>query len=269
MKLAFYQANWFYGPWGVIVTLLGAVRSRLGIRQEKVAEKDRIRFLEERLQLMELSTQQLQVANQNLQRLSRLDGLTGIANRRHFEEVLDTEWRRASRAGTALSLIMIDADFFKAFNDAYGHQRGDECLMLLASIFGNAVNRPGDLAARYGGEEFMILLPGTSAQGAVELAEAIRARVEATQIWHEGSPAEEVVTISLGVVTSYPVRGLSPGGLIAAVDEALYRAKQEGRNRVIMSEPPTYDNYGSDHLSLFPLVHKERGLKRRPTTSES
>ena len=217
-----------------------------------------------------MSTQQLQAANQNLRRLSRLDGLTGIANRRYFEEVLDTEWKRACRAGTPLSLIMIDTDFFKAFNDAYGHQRGDECLMLLAGIFRNAVSRAGDLAARYGGEEFMILLPGTSAEGAVELAEALRTRVEETQIFFEGARAEKVVTISLGVATGYPTRGFSPDELITAVDEALYRAKEEGRNRVIVSEPKVYDNPGSDHLSLFPLIHKERALKqRRPTISES
>lgn len=267
MTMAVQQSNWLLYLRGLVVSLLGSHRSRIGIRQ--VAEKDRIRLLEERLHLMELSTQQLQAANEHLQRLSCLDGLTSLANRRHFEEALDTEWRRACRGGTPLSLIMIDTDFFKAFNDAYGHQRGDECLILLASIFRNAVNRPGDLAARYGGEEFMILLPETSSQGAVALAETIRARVEATQIWHEGSPVEKVVTISLGVVTSYPGRGFSAARLVTAADEALYRAKVEGRNRVIMSDPAMFDDCGSDHLNLFPLIHKERALKRRPTTSES
>jgi len=130
---------------------------------------------------------------------------------------------------------MIDVDFFKAFNDTYGHKRGDECLILLASAFCNSLHRPGDMVARYGGEEFMIVLPGTNQSGAAELAESIRARVEAMEIAHEGSPDEKVVTISLGVVTDYPTIGFSWARIIAAADEALYRAKDYGRNRVVVS----------------------------------
>lgn len=106
--------------------------------------------------MVEQRTRQLERANQDLRRLSYLDGLTGVANRRRFEEALDLEWRRASRAGTPLSLIMIDTDFFKPFHDAYGHQRGDDCLILIAGSIRNALNRPGDMAARYGGDEFII-----------------------------------------------------------------------------------------------------------------
>src|SRR6201999_3212245 len=136
---------------------------------------------------------------------------TGIANRRHFEEVLDLEWRRACRAGTALSLVMIDADFFKPFNDTYGHQRGDDCLILIANTLRNGLNRPGDVVARYGGDEFMLLIPGTDAQGVAQLAETLRGRVEAMEISHEGSSVENVVTISLGAVTDYPGLGFSSG----------------------------------------------------------
>ncbi|HET9529790.1 MAG TPA: diguanylate cyclase [Blastocatellia bacterium] len=187
---------------------------------------------------MELRTQQLEQANQALRRISYLDGLTGVANRRHFEEALDLEWRRASRAGMPLSLIMVDTDYFKPFNDAYGHQRGDDCLRLIASTLRNALNRPGDVVARYGGDEFVILIPGTDAEGAAELAEAMRVRVEGMEIRHQASPDDKVVTISLGVVTDYPTRGFSAGELIAAADEALYQAKNGGRNRLMVSREP-------------------------------
>ncbi len=215
----------------------------LSIRGVKLRHKKIILFMQERLQLLELRTQQLEQANQDLHRLSHLDSLTGVANRRRFEEALDQEWRRASRAGTPLSLIMIDTDFFKLFNDAYGHQRGDDCLTLIAKTLRNALNRPGDMVARYGGDEFMILIPGINAEGAAEMAEAMRGRVEGMEITHRGSPDDKVVTISLGVVTGYPTRGLSSGELIAAADEALYQAKDEGRNRFIISREPM----GNDH----------------------
>lgn len=217
----------------VIIITAGAYRFR--IRRIKIHGKNSTRLMEARLALLDIRTQRLEQANQHLHRLSYLDSLTGVANRRHFEEVLDLEWRRACRVGTTLSLIMIDVDFFKSFNDTYGHQRGDDCLILLASAFSNSLHRPGDLVARYGGEEFMIILPGTPEQGAIELAESIRARVEAMEIMHEGSTAEKVVTVSLGVVTDYPTIGFSSTWIIAAADEALYRAKDQGRNRVVVS----------------------------------
>ena len=238
MMQHFYQAHWFYALWSLAVVVIVAGVFLFRIRQKKVKNMRGTQgfgLLQERLHLLELRTRQLEQANQDLRRLSYLDSLTGIANRRHFEEVLDVEWRRACRAGTALSLIMIDTDFFKPFNDTYGHQRGDDCLILTANTLVNALNRPGDLAARYGGDEFIILIPGTNAQGACELAEKIRARVEAMEIEHEGSPVAKVVTISLGVVTGYPTVGFSAGELIAAVDEALYEAKKEGRNQVVIS----------------------------------
>ncbi|HXG67974.1 MAG TPA: diguanylate cyclase [Blastocatellia bacterium] len=235
MQWLFYDISLFYPLSALALLLIAAGGYRLRLRRRKTREKEIIRLMEERLELLELRTHQLEQTNQDLQRLSYLDGLTGIANRRHFEEALDLEWRRACRVGMPLSLIMIDADFFKAFNDAYGHQRGDDCLVLLASTLRNALNRPGDMAARYGGEEFIIILPGTDAEGAAEMAETIRARVEEMGIAHAGSPADKVVTISLGVVTGYPTRGFSPAALIAAADEALYQAKEGGRNRVIIS----------------------------------
>jgi diguanylate cyclase (GGDEF)-like protein len=217
------------------LALLLIVAGGYRIQRTRMRKKETIRLNEERSESMELRTRELEQENQKLRRLSYLDGLTGISNRRHFEEIFDLEWRRACRAGTALSLIMIDADFFKAFNDAYGHQHGDNCLIRLASILRNSVNRPGDMVARYGGEEFVVVLPETEAQGASELAEVIRARVETMEITPEGLPADKAVTISLGVVTDYPTRGFSSAALISAADDALYQAKEEGRNRVVIS----------------------------------
>jgi len=227
-----YETYWFYVP-GFLVMVVVAGGYYLRLRQRKqfrVAQG--VRQLQERLHRLEQHACLLEQENQDLRRLSDLDGLTGIANRRHFEAVFDTEWRRACRAGTALSLVMVDADFFKPFNDTYGHQRGDDCLILIANTLRNGLNRPGDVVARYGGDEFMLLLPGTDAQGVAELAETLRTRIAAMEIPHEGSSVAHIVTISLGVVTDYPSRGFPAGGLIAAADEALYQAKEEGRNQV-------------------------------------
>jgi diguanylate cyclase (GGDEF)-like protein len=127
-------------------------------------------------------TKQLEEANRILQQLSSQDGLTGIANRRHFDGELSREWRRALRSKTPLSLLMLDIDGFKAYNDFYGHQKGDECLRSVASTLKAVVKRPGDLCARYGGEEFAVILPGTRFEGAVRMAEAFRAAIEALRI---------------------------------------------------------------------------------------
>ncbi|MDP2268682.1 MAG: diguanylate cyclase, partial [Deltaproteobacteria bacterium] len=137
-----------------------------------------------------------------LNRLSRHDGLTGIANRRHFDEFLAQEWKRALREEAPLSLIMCDIDFFKNYNDAYGHQAGDDCLRAVAGAFQKGLRRPGDLAARYGGEEFVVVLPGTPPEGALAVAEALRSDVQALGIPHASSRAASVVTLSLGVASA-------------------------------------------------------------------
>ena len=245
----FYQTFWVYT---LLVLAAVIIVSGYLIRTRR-SKKQVVGLLLERMHLLELHTSQLEQANQGLRRLSYLDVLTGVANRRRFEESLDLEWRRASRAGMPVSLIMIDTDFFKPFNDAYGHQRGDDCLILIANTIRNALNRPGDMVARYGGDEFMTLIPGTNAEGAAEMAEAMRGRVEAMEITHEGSPYGKVVTISLGVVTAYPTRGFSSGELIAAVDEALYQAKEEGRNRVIISREPMRKDHAPSTSPMWQL----------------
>jgi len=167
-----------------------------------------------------------------LQDLSRRDGLTGLANRRHFDESLDKEWKRALREKDPLSIIMCDIDFFKAFNDLYGHQSGDDCLLAVARVLEAALRRPLDVAARYGGEEFVVVLPGTDREGALAVAGSIRSSIEALAIPHASSSAAPVVTISLGVASVVPATDSAAAEMLAAADQALYRAKGEGRNRV-------------------------------------
>ncbi|MDF2963513.1 MAG: diguanylate cyclase, partial [Paenibacillus sp.] len=170
-------------------------------------------------------------ANKMLQQLTLLDGLTQIPNRRSMEESLTVCWEKSQRQSQPLSLIMMDIDYFKSYNDTYGHLGGDQCLMQVAKAIQSAV-RTKDLAARYGGEEFAVVLPSTTLEQAEKLAEGIRAKVEQLQIQHIGSKSSEWVTLSLGVGSIIPYPGAVPQSLISMADKALYRAKQEGRNRV-------------------------------------
>jgi len=165
----------------------------------------------------------LEEANERLHRLSMLDGLTGIANRRRFDEALDVEWRRGVRSHAPLSLLMIDIDAFKPYNDAHGHQAGDECLCRVGATLAESLHRAGDLVARYGGEEFAVLLPETDREHAIRVAEMLRERIAAT------AP----VTISVGVSTIVPELGGAAFVLVADADAALYEAKRSGRNRVV------------------------------------
>ena len=188
--------------------------------------------LEKRTFELAEANRSLAEANRALQQLSVVDSLTGIANRRRFDEVLENEWRRAIRSGVSVSLIFIDVDFFKAFNDSYGHQAGDECLRQVAQALNGIINRAGDMVARYGGEEFAVILQNTSAEGATTVAERLRAHIEDLQIPHAKSNVSDVVTISLGLATIAPEHALSQTVLIEEADQALYRAKEKGRNRI-------------------------------------
>ncbi|MDF3065627.1 MAG: diguanylate cyclase response regulator [Polyangiaceae bacterium] len=177
---------------------------------------------------------QLEVKNAELSRLSTVDGLTGLANRRRFDEVLDQEYRRARREGAPLALIMTDVDYFKKYNDTYGHQGGDECLRKVAAVLAQAARRPADLAARYGGEEFALVLPHTTAEGAAIVAETLRSSVEALNLPHAASGVAGHVTLSLGVAVAEPSEAeLSPQALLKRADAALYQAKRGGRNRFV------------------------------------
>ncbi|WP_054974048.1 GGDEF domain-containing protein [Paenibacillus sp. A3] len=177
--------------------------------------------------------QQLMKTNELLQKISSIDALTGLANRRFFDERFAKEWRHAMRFSTPLSVILLDIDYFKRYNDTYGHHDGDACLQYVAEAMRHAAKRPGDMIARYGGEEFVIVLPVTDGRGALYVAERMRSEVERLRIPHRGSAVSSFVTASLGVATMIPVRNVSLRELIIRADKALYRAKQEGRNRAI------------------------------------
>ena len=174
----------------------------------------------------------LEESNRKLEALSITDALTGIANRRRFDEVLAQEYSRHARSGETLSLILLDIDHFKAFNDTYGHVQGDECLHQIARIIADSVPRPSDLVARYGGEEFACILPETDIYGAVSLAEKIRLNILTRAIPHKGSLVADHITVSLGVATCPCCSGGSGTEVIGKADEQLYRAKALGRNRV-------------------------------------
>lgn len=178
-------------------------------------------------------TRKLDDANQELTRLSSLDGLTGISNRRQFDETLLREWRRLGRQSRPLSMLLCDVDYFKQFNDGYGHQVGDECLKAVARTLKDTLRRPADLVARYGGEEFGVILPDTEITGALQVAEAMRSAVEGLNITHRYSKGGSVVTISIGVASTTPLRtGSDSSVLLKRADDALYQAKQAGRNRI-------------------------------------
>ncbi|MGW8286678.1 MAG: diguanylate cyclase [Desulfobulbales bacterium] len=186
---------------------------------------------------LEKSREQLAEANRTLQKLSSLDGLTGIANRRTFDETLSKEWNRAVRDQKPLGLIMLDIDFFKLYNDHYGHQGGDDCLKKVAKGLEAAINRDADFLARYGGEEFSAILPDTDIQGAVKVAEEMRQSIKSLHIEHVKSKVSDIVSISIGVASMIPQNDTEQETLIAAADQALYKAKEEGRDRIMSGLP--------------------------------
>ncbi len=177
----------------------------------------------------------LKKANDELELLATIDGLTQIANRRKFNEYLDHEWKRLARSQEMLSLILFDVDLFKPFNDRYGHQAGDECLLTLAQAAKNAINRPADLVARYGGEEFVIILPNTDQSGAIAIAERIQSAIRALEIPNEQSEVCKIISVSLGISSLIPTLDRSPDLLITLADQAMYAAKQQGRDRYSIS----------------------------------
>ena len=176
---------------------------------------------------------QLKEANEKLKMLSVMDGLTGISNRRRFDEYLLAEWKRHYREKKPLSLVMCDIDFFKLYNDNYGHQAGDDCLIKVAGAVAGSASRAVDLAARYGGEEFVLVLPNTDTEGAAAVAEEVRNNVLKLQIDHEKSKVNDHVSLSLGVATMVPDEKHRAQDLVALADKALYVAKENGRNQCI------------------------------------
>jgi diguanylate cyclase (GGDEF)-like protein len=199
------------------------------ILSAKMAAMERIADM--RTQLLELS-QELARANSELQKLADADGLTGLANRRTLDNYLEREVARAIREAHPISVIMIDLDHFKAYNDHYGHLAGDNCLKQIAAVLRREIKRPGDLVGRYGGEEFCAVLPDTGHEGVRHIAEHIRHEVKKLAIPHSGNGKRKVVTLSLGVVTHIPDPSFPVTRLLSDADKALYHAKQSGRNRV-------------------------------------
>ena len=210
----------------LIVLYLMTIYSYSETHRETISASMALRF--ENLELLE----ELKKVNAILLHISAVDGLTGLANRRAFDERMDREWRRSIREKSQISLIMIDIDHFKAYNDVCGHLAGDDCLKKVAQVLSQAMKRPSDLVARYGGEEFVAILPGTNIDGAVEIAEKIRKSVEDLGEPHPGSPTAPLITISVGAASVLPELGTSFLAIISLADLALYHAKQSGRNVV-------------------------------------
>jgi len=209
----------------LLLTILGIQRvKKLNIKLEQEVNK-RTRELSE-------VNKRLLRANEKLKEFSMVDGLTNISNRRYFDRALQKSWNISMRENLPLSMIMIDIDFFKNYNDTYGHLAGDQCLIKVANLIKNTLNRPGDFVARYGGEEFVVLLYNTPEDGAVIIAEKIRSGVEDLNINNEGSLLN-IVTVSLGVATIIPGQNRDPETLVEAADQAMYRAKKHGRNKVV------------------------------------
>lgn len=218
--------------------LLSRIRSALTLKKE--------------MELRRAHAIELMEANAKLERLARADGLTGVPNRRSLDEYLERTWFASAREGRPVALLMVDIDFFKPFNDTYGHLAGDDCLRAVAKVLSKASRRPADMAARFGGEEFAVVLPETDLAGALVIAEEIRSEVEALELEHASSSVSGHLTVSVGVASMVPGNGHGSGagngqyrepgkfaaakGLIEAADSALYRAKSGGRNRVVASE---------------------------------
>ena len=221
----FYQTWWFYLACaaGVTAVLFGIWKMRVNAFQSREREL---------ASLVEQKTEELRMVNEELQYLALADGLTGVANKRRFEDFLAAEWRRASRLRGPIALLLLDIDHFKLYNDCYGHQAGDECLARLAAGLTATVGRPTDLLARFGGEEFAIVLGGTTLEGALRIASEARAIVLGLRIPHAGSPTSEFVTVSIGVAATVVNDTMSEAALIRAADAALYRAKADGRNGI-------------------------------------
>jgi diguanylate cyclase (GGDEF)-like protein len=212
------------------VEMLARITSALRLKSKIDQQKQYLQELSE-------TARRLYKENRSLEKLSILDSLTGLYNRRYFDQTLGKEFQRARRNGSVLSLLMVDIDAFKSYNDHYGHPAGDECLKQIAGVFKKIINRSNDLAARYGGEEFAIILPETPLAGALNVAEALREEVMALRINHSVSPVFPVVTISVGVAAMIPQAGDQPGNLVTAADKALYQSKAAGRNRVTKAHP--------------------------------
>ncbi|MBW3564182.1 MAG: diguanylate cyclase [Acidobacteria bacterium] len=241
----FFQTPWFIALLVIGIAAVIAVTIWLWTRHLRLQQTEMERLVAKK-------TEELRLANDHLERLSFVDPLTGLANRRRFDEKLDEEWRRAARSQTPLALMVADVDLFKDYNDSLGHPEGDRCLVAVAEVLRDRIRRPGDLVARYGGEEFVVLVPGTDLEAATRLAEELRKAVEDRAIAHPNSSVAPVVTISLGVASCVPSQTTESESLFTAADPALYRAKREGRNRVAASSECASEESEHGHPRAIP-----------------
>ncbi len=214
-----------------IAEVLARVENQLTLRRLQRQLQEQNERLKQEIHSRIIAETLLQEANAKLERLVNLDGLTQLANRRCFDEYLEQEWQRLAREKQPLSLIMCDIDFFKNYNDTYGHIAGDDCLRKVSLLIKQSVRRPADLAARYGGEEFVLVLPNTDIEGSIQVAEVIRQKLLELKLPHEDSAVSAFVTLSMGVTSLIPKIDSQPSVLLTSADYALYRAKELGRNQ--------------------------------------
>ena len=214
-----------------IAEVLARVENQLTLRRLQKQLQDQNEILKQEIHNRLIVETMLKEANVQLERLVNIDGLTQLANRRCFDDYLMQEWQRLAREKQPLSLIMCDIDFFKNYNDTYGHVAGDDCLKQVSTMIKTTINRPADLAARYGGEEFVIVLPNTDIEGGIQIANNLRQKLAELSIPHEDSRVSEFVTLSMGVTCMIPILDSPPSVLLTSADYALYRAKELGRNQ--------------------------------------
>ncbi|MGI4831337.1 MAG: diguanylate cyclase, partial [Janthinobacterium lividum] len=223
-----YLSWWFISAYALIPASVATAVVRWRMLRANKRERELVRLVDEK-------TQDLRKANEELQKLSFTDPLTGLANRRVFNQTLKRECTQIRRTGTAVSLLMLDVDHFKALNDSQGHQKGDEYLVIVAAELARIAKRQPDLAARCGGEEFAVILTGSSAGDALQLGESARRAIEALQLPHHASLVAPFLTVSIGIATGARESWMTPDALIAAADRALYAAKRSGRNRIVVA----------------------------------
>lgn len=209
-------------------------RLQMQLEQQKQELEAKNIQLQKQIRYRSIAEDKMLVLNQKLQVLANIDSLTQIPNRHRFKEFFQREWQRMNQQKSPLAVILCDIDYFKKYNDSFGHQAGDNCLQKVARAISDAVQNPSDLVARYGGEEFVVILPNTEGYGALKVAEAIRQNVERLQLDHSQSNISKFVTLSLGVAYLVPNQDNSQELLLANADQALYEAKQKGRNQAIL-----------------------------------
>ncbi|HEX5359705.1 MAG TPA: diguanylate cyclase [Fluviicoccus sp.] len=250
-KTSWLQAGHAYLLTGIVLSVIAFF----------VERRERLGFLQE--VLVAIKSEELAQLNDHLSAMASKDALSGLSNRRAFDEFLNREWERGRREEQPLAILFMDVDFFKRYNDTYGHAAGDECLKQVARAMNQALLRPGDIVARYGGEEFVVLLPSTDMQGAMEVGDRLLAAVDALAIPHHSSDAAFHVTISIGIACMVPTERNGARNLLEEADRALYEAKSRGRHRMACLQPMATPTYNVDDIILMDIVKNHLPAKDR------